>query len=347
MKKSLWKEMDKINKNYESYSDEELKNLSKTDSNAMYALAVRYYRNDESEKGLECYNKASKMGNIYAKYILISRKLLYKNIQNEQDEGLVNLEEMMNQNYIEAYTDLCLYYSKTPQFRWCDDAEAAYYYDKMFKVANKGYRLGINDCAYYLALCYYNGYGTTVDYEKYAELIISAAKNGNLNAMHSVMKHYYYGLTYNLYLKDVKYSRTVIESDYKKAIFYAKKLLKDVVYKNNAHYILGGCYFYGKGIEIDYKKAINNYKKCDDDNINAKLQLAMCYANGLGVKKNEEKAKNIFASVLQNFKIQALDREIPKQVNAWRNKAEEFGFEDSNKISMNIYESYDAVNGIK
>ena len=106
---------------------------------------------------------------------------------------------------------------------------------------------------------------------------------------------------------------------------------------------MGNCYFYGKGCEIDYKKAIANFKKCEDKNLNAKLQIAMCYANGLGVKKDETKAKDIFASVLNNFKINSLDREIPEQVDAWRNKASELGFEDANKISMDWIESYDAI----
>ena len=347
MKKSLWNEMEKVSKDYEKYSNAELQKLAKTDSNAMYVLAVRYCRNDEKEKGYEWYNKAAEMGNVYAKYVLITGKLLSRNVQNEQNDGLIELEELMNQNYVEAYLDLCSYYCRTPSARLSDEDETAYYHDKMFKVASRGYRIGIKECAYYLAVCYHYGFGTAVDYEKYAELIIFSANNGNSNAMHALMRHYYYGLNYNRASMDINYSRIVIDVDYEKAIFYAKKLLRNRIFKSDAHYILGGCYFYGKGFDLDYKKAIDNYKKCEDENINAKLQLAMCYANGLGVKKDEEKAKSIFADVLQNFKIQDLDREIPEQVNAWRNKAEELGFEDSNKLSMNIYESYDAVHGVK
>ena len=71
----------------------------------------------------------------------------------------------------------------------------------------------------------------------------------------------------------------------------------------------------------------------------------MRYAIGFGVKKNETKAKDIFAEVLDSLKINSLDREIPKQVEAWKNKAIELGFEDANKISMNFLESYDAIHG--
>lgn len=343
MKKSLWKQISKIEADYKKYSLEELETLSKNDSNSMYALALRYCKNDDMKKGEECYEKSAKMGNVCAKYIVASKKLLSRNVQNEQNEGLLELEELANQNFVEAYLRLCSYYCNTPIFRDCDADETAYFHSQMFRIASKGYNIGIKECAYYLAIYYLYGYGTAENYEKYAELILPAARGGDANAMNCAMKNLYYGLCYKVFSKNINYSRTVIECDYEKAISYAKKLLKDSVYKSNAHYILGNCYFYGKGCEIDYKIAIANFKKCEDKNLNAKLQIAMCYANGLGVKKDETKAKDIFASVLNNFKINSLDREIPEQVDAWRNKASELGFEDANKISMDWIESYDAI----
>lgn len=55
MKKSLWKQISKIEADYKEYSLEELETLSKNDSNSMYALALRYCKNDDMKKGEECY----------------------------------------------------------------------------------------------------------------------------------------------------------------------------------------------------------------------------------------------------------------------------------------------------
>lgn len=88
MKKSLWKQINKIEADYKKYSLKELETLSKTDSYAMYALALRFCKNDDMEKGEERYEKSAKMGNVCAKYIVATKNFY---------------QEMFKMNRMKAY----------------------------------------------------------------------------------------------------------------------------------------------------------------------------------------------------------------------------------------------------
>ena len=75
-----------------------------------------------------------------------------------------------------------------------------------------------------------------------------------------------------------------------------KKTELDELIKNaqsgdsEAQYRLGDCYYYGDGVEQDYKKAVEWYEKSAEQGC-AKAQnvLGFCYGKGYGVEKNLEK----------------------------------------------------------
>ncbi len=56
----------------------------------------------------------------------------------------------------------------------------------------------------------------------------------------------------------------------------------------SAQYKLANCYYYGRGINQDYSKAVHWYKKAADKNNSiAQFNLALCYDLGLGIKKDK------------------------------------------------------------
>ena len=53
---------------------------------------------------------------------------------------------------------------------------------------------------------------------------------------------------------------------------------------------VGECYFYGIGVEQNYTKAFDWYRKGADGNMQARKRLADCYALGIGTKQSLRKA---------------------------------------------------------
>ena len=63
---------------------------------------------------------------------------------------------------------------------------------------------------------------------------------------------------------------------------------------------MGVCYEDGVGVEQDYEKAVEYYRKsAEQDNDWAEYNLACCYYNGCGVKKNLAKAKELYRSAAE------------------------------------------------
>lgn len=58
-----------------------------------------------------------------------------------------------------------------------------------------------------------------------------------------------------------------------------------------AQFEVGGCYYYGIGVSIDYAEAVKWYRKAaKQGNAEAQAKLGFCYANGHGVPKDHVEA---------------------------------------------------------
>src|SRR6185369_4696682 len=58
--------------------------------------------------------------------------------------------------------------------------------------------------------------------------------------------------------------------------------MKDVT--SYGHYLVGRSYFYGSGIDINYEKAVFQYKlSAEAGNSTAQNKLALCYEDGTGI----------------------------------------------------------------
>ena len=72
-----------------------------------------------------------------------------------------------------------------------------------------------------------------------------------------------------------------------------------------APYMLAECYFYGRGVDQDYKEAVKWYEKTLDVHEEcsiylgcAQYKLGVCYENGYGVAMSKEDALSYYESAL-------------------------------------------------
>src|SRR6185312_7224307 len=88
---------------------------------------------------------------------------------------------------------------------------------------------------------------------------------------------------YNL---GVQYQNGVgVEKNYKKAVEYYKKAVEQGHVESQCN--LGICYQYGIGTEKCYEKAVKLYQKAiDQGHVYAQHCLGVCYMNGIGVEKS-------------------------------------------------------------
>ena len=116
--------------------------------------------------------------------------------------------------------------------------------------------------------------------------LLRAAENNHKDAIRKIIG-YYYGLKANLIDKHP-------EKYYWKQIFkWTKRLadMEDLSAINN----LGNYYYWGNGVEQDYKKAVELYLYASGrGHKDATGNLAMCYMKGNGVEVDKEKMKELF-----------------------------------------------------
>lgn len=81
--------------------------------------------------------------------------------------------------------------------------------------------------------------------------------------------------------------------DYKTAVKFAKLSAN---YENAAaQNLLGDCYYWGHGVDVNEFKAAEYYKRAaDNGDSNAMCSLADCYASGVGVPQSMEKARKYY-----------------------------------------------------
>jgi TPR repeat protein len=158
------------------------------------------------------------------------------------------------------------------------------HYSEAFQKIKKAYEIGKGyNCGYFLAECYYHGWGTTVD-ESMSFKIMSEASRGNDDALESLGAFYYYG--------------EGVKQNYSKAFNIFRKLASK---SEDAKFFLGKCYYFGNGVKKNYSKAFDLLSNLQEKNTTAKLLLGNCYYYGLGVTRNYKAAKTMYESCKNNF----------------------------------------------
>ena len=154
------------------------------------------------------------------------------------------------------------------------------------------------DAQYSLGKCYYYGRGVEEDFEKAMEWNAKAVKQGHTKAQEIMFT--YYGQLAQLLLHpkhiDAQYNLGIcyycgkgVDRDEKKAVKWYTEAAEQGYAR--AQCSLGYCYEYGKGVEQDLEKAVEWYTKAaTHGNVTAQTKLGSCYYFGIGVQKDKEKA---------------------------------------------------------
>lgn len=165
------------------------------------------------------------------------------------------------------------------------------------KAAEQGYVQAQTE----LGICYYNGNGIQKDQNKGIDLLYEAAKQGNSRAVQSL-------------IKAAEVERPI------------ESLTK-----------LGLCYQNGYAVEVDYKKAIDLYKRAIElGDHSAERCLGECYFYGYGVKKDISTSKKWFikAGALSEFE-KLIEQEAKRQETTIKSESNTLqdNYSDSNAIA--------------
>ena len=251
---------------------------------------------------------------------------LFENILKLSEDGDIFAQNELGDMYLYGYG---IKEDEEEGMKWLKKSAKAGNWGTMHKLGNKYYNQGNYGEAvewyrksfdkgfdwdgYNLANCYYNGYGVPKNYLKALKLyrevydLENSASGSAANAIGNI--HYN-------------------EKNYSEAIKWYKKGIEKTL--DWAYYNLANCYYYGNGVRKDELKALDLYKKAYDlgdsasgSAINmlgviaynrrdykpavtfykrgtekdynwAYYNLAECYYNGYGVKKDKNKAYELY-----------------------------------------------------
>ncbi|RGB35810.1 hypothetical protein C1646_758914, partial [Rhizophagus diaphanus] len=174
------------------------------------------------------------------------------------------------------------------------------------KAANNNYLIA----QVYLAKCYYDGYGTTLDHILAHKYYQESAKNG------SIIGQFYLGNFYESVNNE------------KDSVYWYKKAAKSGNTIAKLH--LANCYRLGKGTEKDGIKAFQYYEALANKEIaDAQLKLGDCFYNGIGTKLDITQAKYWYEKAANNGSIIAKNN-----LEDYYNEKIRFGIDKHKKIKF-------------
>ena len=284
----------------------------------------------DNDKALNLFSVAADAGNPMALYELGVKYFMGYGVKQNITEAVAKFEEAARLGYDKAQYQMALMYAEATPLKK-DNRKAAEWYDKAVAQNHA-------DAIYNTALHYFAGSVREVDMTKSMEYLKKASKLGNANASYLLGVSYdqgkkvitdktlaikYYNLAYQygkaeavvnlgkLYMCDLKDYKKAAEcfaiatdcglpegAYYQGLLKYASSI-KDLEKKAKkgdmgAKMLLAECYFEGVGVDKNEKKAFKLMKEASKENHDAIYRMAQCYAMGIGVKKNYAKAVELF-----------------------------------------------------
>lgn len=250
------------------------------------SFAKIYKEKNDMETALKWYEKAADLNSIEALFFLGNYYLeKHHNLELSNDYVLKATNLKLAMNYFEKAANLgdlsSLYTLGKYYFKNEEYSQSLTYFNQLLKKANKDTHF-FNEASYYIGICYFNGFGTTIDYKKAYDLLypLTNDKNPKPYILFIIAKCYFNGLGINQDIcKSIKYFTEA-----------AKRNLTDAQVFLVKYYLEGTTKNYSKAIPWLEKLAIKNNKK-------AKICLAKCYFNGISVPTNYKKAINLLNNV--------------------------------------------------
>ncbi|GBB87039.1 hypothetical protein RclHR1_01350014 [Rhizophagus clarus] len=280
------------------------------------------------------YEKAANKGNIIAKNILKKNynKKTRINIENDKLYKILrfkNLSQLgiyyVGKILLKANYEKSFYYFQKAAENGCKYAQFSlgrcYQLGigvtkdakKSFELFKKSAKQEYIGAQFQLNYCYFFGFGTEINRVKSFELVKMMAKKGDIDAIYLLSRHYALGFGVNV--------------NEKKAFEIIKKLAKNE--NQNTKYLSGD-----KEVTISllFSQRLGRFKY-----LNAKIILGYCYAYGIGTEINHKKAYKLFNMMGKNGntlaqyhlgKIHLLKNEETKAFEFFKKSADN-GFPDS------------------
>lgn len=244
-----------------------LEKAAQTDSEAMYLLGRIYLKKLENkEKAFFWYTRAAQNGHINAMIDVAAFYLFGYEVARDMGEAIKWYKKAAQLNSPVAYHNL--------GFICFQDAEL---HDVAINYFKKATELKYADSAYMLGVMLLYGYGTEKNLKAALDYFVSAFTLG---------KHYTCRPLGDLYFQGA-FDNGKQNPD--KAIeWYLRGVDKEVL---SCIEVLGDCYYFGFGVEIDYDLAYDFYKTAAErGSVNAAFMIGSMYLSGESVKKNYQEA---------------------------------------------------------
>lgn len=233
-------------------------------------LALCYYLDEEYENALK-YARLAADAEEEVGYLILGNLYLHGLcVEQDNSKAFEYFMQSAAQGNFTASNQIGWMYSEGCGVE--EDPEQAFFWYN--ESAQKGHPRGMNNLAY----CYQKGYGVTQDFEKAAEWYKKSADLGIVESMIELADYYEEVLV-----------------DYKKAKVWVEKAAE----AGNAEAInrLGVIYL---DREKNYNEAIKCFNRAIELEVpNAYRNLALCYRDGTGVKKNLKKAEELLLKAAQ------------------------------------------------
>lgn len=233
-------------------------------------LALCYYLDEEYENALK-YARLAADAEEEVGYLILGNLYLHGLcVEQDNSKAFEYFMQSAAQGNFTASNQIGWMYSEGCGVE--ENPEQAFFWYN--ESAQKGHPRGMNNLAY----CYQKGYGVTQDFEKAAEWYKKSADLGIVESMIELADYYEEVLV-----------------DYKKAKVWVEKAAE----AGNAEAInrLGVIYL---DREKNYNEAIKCFNRAIELEVpNAYRNLALCYRDGTGVKKNLKKAEELLLKAAQ------------------------------------------------
>ena len=281
----------------------------------------------DDHKAIECYQLAAERGNVKAQNKLGIYYYYGIRVNSNYQKAVEWFQKAADQGYAKAQNRLGECYANgtgvnkdlPKAAEWFQkaadqgDVDAQKNLEKVKYTIFQEYTIfqdsiaGLNsEELYKKGLDYATGNGVIKDYHKAIECYQIAAKQGVADAQNALAKCHAKGSNidrnfqkrigygyWEYLLGNCYYNGKGVKKDYTKAVEWYRKAA--VFEKSKAQNALGICYYDGKGVKQDYQKATEWFMKAANNrNPSAQYHLGNCYYNGKGVEQNYTKAVEWF-----------------------------------------------------
>lgn len=292
---------------------EEFNNSREVESERAYHLLGEFYlyKEENLEKAKEILEEGIKNNCAISKYLL-GINIINERIKGYQtSEGIEFLEKAYEDGVIYAANWLARYYNYSPDenksiqksIHWHEKANLYYFDDSTFQLALIYlYEDSVKDFEkgnFYLDLAIKEGNASAMS-EKAYQLLNQEVPNIE-EARNLLDKSIELGDSFAPYILGQMYENGVLEPDY----YEAFKWYQLAAERNSIYGIELVGHYYRVGVtkteEADPAKAIEYFNKAIEMGSNyAKMELAICYEEGIGVEKDIQKAYELYNSAAEN-----------------------------------------------